>query len=50
MSRRRIRELEMDLENSRIDSARSRKDKQEVEQRYTILENEKKGRQFVFLF
>ncbi|KAJ9102350.1 hypothetical protein QFC21_002750 [Naganishia friedmannii] len=42
MSRRRIRELEMDLENSRIDSARSRKDKQEVEQRYTVLENEKK--------
>ncbi|KAJ9092615.1 hypothetical protein QFC19_008653 [Naganishia cerealis] len=42
MSRRRIRELEMDLENSRIENARSRKDKQEVEQRYAVVENEKK--------
>lgn len=43
MSRRRIRELEMDLEANAREHARDREKREQVEQRNAVLENEKKG-------
>lgn len=46
MSRRRIRELEMDLENNARERARDREQREQVEQRNVVLENEKKGKSY----
>lgn len=44
MSRRRIRELEMDLENNARERARDRELREQIEQRNVVLETEKRGK------
>lgn len=47
LSRRRIRELEADLERARAEAVRSQRHADEVEQRNAVLETEKKGEQIL---